>query len=146
VSADPWEQLYYLRGLTRRTGALHEAQVVQLRRWPLLVAPHASSCEFAWDSDTKTIEFRLRLIPGKRAPANLAKRLKVLDGSVKLLLGEDCLVRVRAGSRTLYTGRRKAVVGEDWRVTVGDGGKALYIGRKNKNDTGPRSPDGSGAE
>lgn len=38
-----WEQLYLLREQTRVTGALFEAQVLQLKMWGTLALPHAEA-------------------------------------------------------------------------------------------------------
>lgn len=102
-----WAQLGILRGLTRTTGVLHEAQVLQLKMWPRLAIPHAESTEFGWDPINRTIEFRARVARGQKPPRDLVKRLKGLDRSVKSLLGTDVVVRVKAGTSVLFTSAGK---------------------------------------
>lgn len=100
------EQLLVLRGLTETTGALHEAQVFNLKMWGRLAAPHAKSVELAIEMDEKIVEFRL--IEAKKAPKNLKDLLGGLDRSVKFLLGDKWKVVVVKGDKILFTGDRLA--------------------------------------
>lgn len=108
VDASFQEQLVLLRDLTRTTGVLHDAQVLQLKLWPLVAVPHATASEFVFNWEDKEIDFRMK-VKGK-APKDLQKRLESLDESVKFLLGDDYLVRVRFQGKVVYRGPRKAPV------------------------------------
>lgn len=56
VQMDFLQQLMYLKGLTMRTGVIHEAQALQLRNWPLLV-PGVKKAETHIDTDQKFIKY-----------------------------------------------------------------------------------------
>lgn len=57
------EQLLYLKGVTVRIGAIHEAQALQLRRWPLLI-PSVKSSEANVDIETKTVVYNCKTKKG----------------------------------------------------------------------------------
>jgi hypothetical protein len=103
----PEEQLLALQNITRMTGALHEAQAMHLKAWPLVACPHAKSCKFSCDPDKKVIEFDLVLkwsswfMGGVGAPSDLKQRLEGLGQSVQWLLGTDWTVVVKSGNNIL---------------------------------------------
>lgn len=119
---DRWEQLMVLRAMTETTGVLHEAQILQLRYWPLAAFPHVSSVTIAYDtgrnhdgedSGKRVMEFRVKVDPKKRAPKNIKKRFEVLDQSVKDLLGPTWTVRVKAGNKKLFESAGRIVKVKD---------------------------------
>lgn len=103
---DLWEQLFALRGLTSTVGALHEAQMVQLRCWPLVVAPHSTSHETHVDLEKKEVDFHLK-VGKKRPPVDFKTRLQALDRSVKDMLGPEWRTRVLANEKQIFHGRPK---------------------------------------
>lgn len=107
---DAWGQLMVLRGVTQTTGVLHEAQIVQLRYWPRIAAPHSTSCDIAWSPKDgrkrQCVEFRMKVGAG-RPPKDFKARLQGLDRSVKALLGPDTTVRVKVGPKKLFESRGK---------------------------------------
>lgn len=110
--ATPEQQLQMLREQTRLTGGLHEAQVIHLKAWPLLLWQEAKSTSFTWDPDSRSIIFDLN---HRRGASSLKKdqkwwqqRVDVLTGWVQQLLGDEWMVRVVSGSRK-FTGYRKVV-------------------------------------
>jgi hypothetical protein len=110
-----WEQLTLLRGITGGGQFLHEAQVLQLKIWPLIAAPHADTSDFVFDPEKKTIDFHLKIGKGKKAPPNLEDMFDGLDRSVRAMLGDEWLVRVRVQNKVIYRGTRKAVEVPDGR-------------------------------
>lgn len=88
-----WEQLYLLREMTKTTGGLFEAQILQLKMWGRLAAPHQDNVEFTWSNDRKkdkSITYNSR---GEGSPPdNHSEILAGLDRSVKDLLGSDWAV------------------------------------------------------
>lgn len=105
VKTGSWQQLMLAKNITQLTGGLHESQVLQLKRWPLLMVPNAESSEFVWSPDTKSVSFNLTLSK-KPFPKNLLQRLEFLDKSVKQLLGSEWKISVVAGKKTLYSSKR----------------------------------------
>jgi hypothetical protein len=56
VKATVEEQLQLLKGMTVRTGMIHEAQALQLRNWPMLI-PSVSKAEARVDTELQTVTF-----------------------------------------------------------------------------------------
>jgi hypothetical protein len=87
------EQLMLLRETFKRTGLLHEAQVLQLKYAPLIMT-HATKAEFSLDFENKTLIYKLLEYKGKR-PIDLDKRCELLVRYTKQLLGDDFVVFVK---------------------------------------------------
>lgn len=103
-----WEQLLLLRDLTEKTGALHEAQVLQLKLWPLTVFDkYATGSEFHFSWEKHEVDFHLSTSSKYKPPADMDKRLVILDTEVKGLLGDTYLVRVRVRGKVIFRGVRK---------------------------------------
>ncbi len=99
-----WEQLKLLQYSTKATNSLHEAQVLQLRLWPLVAYPFAVSSEAAWDPENRSVEFKigvkvtlaeLQELKELHRSGEVEKRMQVLDRSVKDMLGSDVTVIVK---------------------------------------------------
>lgn len=101
-SKDGYTQLALLRKLTEWTGVLSEAQVVNLKMWPLLAAPHAKTSEFTWNPPERSIIFNLKLTR-RKPPKDLEDRWKGLYRSVVSILGQVTMT-VKAGQEVLYVG------------------------------------------
>lgn len=59
------EQLDYLRGMTIRLGVVHEAQVVQVKNWPLLIAG-VKKAESCIDADKHQVTYKLLDVDAKQ--------------------------------------------------------------------------------
>jgi len=92
-AAEKWAQLLALRSLTKTIGALHEAQLLQLRYWPRLALPHSTACEARVDLPGKTVTF-IATLGKSKPPADLVARLEGLNRSVKDLLDPEFAVIV----------------------------------------------------
>ena len=122
------EQLAELREMTRRTGQLHEIQVIQLKNWPLVVFAFAKSVtvrvvnhvereetkqpEEAPSLDTpppapkpaklvQRVEFLVTSHKGK-AQSNINKRVRALEVWVKELLGQEWKILVKIDKKVVY--------------------------------------------
>lgn len=100
--ADPSqeEQLLMLKDLTARMGVLHEAQVFQLKMWPLVLFTHARKCEERVNIDGKEIDFVILQTKGK-VPEDMEARMNALVDWTKWLLGDDWMVKVKLREKTL---------------------------------------------
>ena len=103
-----WEQqLLSLRVLTSQTGALHEAQVLQLKMWGGIAFHHlkAGQWEAAADIPAKTLTYKLQ--NGKK-PAKMvfARTVAILDQSIHWLLGDDWMLTVEENGNLIYQGQR----------------------------------------
>jgi hypothetical protein len=106
------KQLEMLREQTRLTGGLHEAQVLQLKNWPLVVFDKATSSAFTWDPDKKTVTFTIKEAGRSRGAAWWKDQVSVLNGWVQVLLGNEWMIYVKCGNKT-YSGSRNTGGGED---------------------------------
>ncbi len=110
------QQLQMLKEQTRLTGGLHDAQVLQLKMWPLVVFDTALGSSFTWDPDTKIVTFTITH-PNTKAKKKLPleywkQRVAVLNGWVQTLLGDEWVIRVKVGDKT-YAGNRSLNVQRD---------------------------------
>jgi hypothetical protein len=94
------EQLVQLRHLTRSTGALHEAQVQQLKLWPLVLT-HAVESHAIFDYEGSVVIFNLLKTQGN-PPEDFADRLKELARYTKFLLGDEYTVLVKDNGRQIF--------------------------------------------
>lgn len=88
-----FEQLMLLKSITKKTGGLHEAQVLQLKMYPLVLT-HATKSEFSFDFNKKAIIFTITEVKGK-TPKNIEERLDLLISYTKTLLGNEYSVEVK---------------------------------------------------
>ena len=93
-------QLILLRDLTNRTGAVHEAQVLQLKLWPFTIDGNLKKTVSSVDIDNKTVRFDWIGCTLKTAK-DIAKVSK-LDEAVKFLFGKDWKIIVFADNLLIY--------------------------------------------
>jgi hypothetical protein len=98
------EQLLLLRSMTERTGILHEAQLLQLKMYPIAMITNSKSAEIKVDIEGKVIDFFLKL--DKKKNAELEIQCERVSEAVKWLLGPDWLVRVRVRDKVIFRGPR----------------------------------------
>lgn len=82
---DETEQLMVLRDFTQKTGVLHEAQVMHLKYWFLMLT-NATDFEIEFQPDSSKVIYRVLKTKGKK-PENYNKNLNQLSEYVKFLLG-----------------------------------------------------------
>jgi hypothetical protein len=97
---DLTEQLLSLRALTRITGALHEAQILQLKLWPFVLYPKIKY-ELRINQDTKTIEYLMQ-IKGK-----VEHKFEEFEEGVQWLLGPEWLLKVSVNGKSAFKGTRR---------------------------------------
>ena len=97
------EQLLILRDLFRMSGALHEAQKVQLQLWPRVFIENSISAETfikftpELPNAPRTVTVKVKTVgPNKK---DLAKNLVRFDQCIKFLLGTDFDVTVEYGGK-----------------------------------------------
>lgn len=90
------QQLALLREQTKVTGLMHEAQVLQLKYWPLLVSPERTAVQLAWDTETMVVSYVFDLSAcneeDKDGLSPVAR--ENLENWVKQLLGENWALKV----------------------------------------------------
>lgn len=87
------QQLAYLRSMTIRVGAIHEAQALQLRNWPLLI-PGIVKAEARVDVEKKTVIFHCKSKSGKAPVTKAMKEVcnKIVMSVQRLILWPDTKV------------------------------------------------------
>lgn len=98
---DVEEQLILLRDLTARLGVLHDAQVFQLRMWPLVLFTHAKQVDLHIQMEDKEISFVIEKHKGK-VPEDIKERYTALNDWTKWLLGDDWTVKVKYKGKQVY--------------------------------------------
>lgn len=98
------EQLLLLRSMTERTGILHEAQILQLKMYPIAMIETSKSAEIKINVEGKTVDFHLKMDKSKNP--ELEKQCERVSEAVKWLLGPDWLVRLKVRDKTIYRGAR----------------------------------------
>lgn len=96
-------QLMQLKALTQRTGILHDAQVLQLKMWPLVLT-HAVESEFTFKFVDKEVIFNITKTQGKK-PKDLSKRLKLLSKFTKNLLGKEYAVTINFNNKRVFASK-----------------------------------------
>ena len=104
LNSDTQGQLMILKGLTRTTGVLHEAQIIQLKYWAVFLFPKVKF-EIRIDQDTRSVEYDF-LFSGK-SPSKLNEKLVSLEECLQWLLGTEWLLTVLAKGKRVYRGTRK---------------------------------------
>jgi hypothetical protein len=84
---DELKQLMSLKQITNMTGALHEAQVLHLKYYPLILT-HCIKCEVNFMFEDKLVVYKLLKFDGPE-PKDLKRRFNLLDQWVKTLLGSE---------------------------------------------------------
>lgn len=101
----PSSQLAHLREFTAKYGLLHDAQVLQLKLWPLVAFPHSTSSKAEVSVEERSVRFQITT-KGK-GPKNLSVRLHSLGESVQWLLGADWTVAVYENKKRVFWLGRK---------------------------------------
>lgn len=121
------EQLQLLKAQTALTGALHDAQVLQLKMWPLVAFDTATTSEFTWDPEEKLVTFNVNF-PKKMKFPQLdwwKVRVDALQSWVYELLGDNWRIVVNvtgSKSRSFSGTRRIHVTGNTDRTKPGGKG------------------------
>ncbi len=97
---DLLDQLSVLREMTRRTGILHEAQILQLQWWPWVVIPHCKDFQIEFSHDNKILQYVIKT-KGK-PPTKYKKRLEYLANWVKELLGHEYDCRIVENGKVIF--------------------------------------------
>lgn len=106
MAGNEWEaQILSLRALTATTGAIHEAQLLQLRMWGGIAFKGLGKWSASPDVSTKTVTYTLD--EKKKLPKGFPKLVAALDRSIHWLLGEDWALTISQSGKLLYEGSRE---------------------------------------
>lgn len=100
-AATPEEQLQLLKAVTIRTGAIHDAQALQLKMWPMLI-PGVTKAEARVDVDKRTVIFVCK----STAKGQPTKQNRLLFENiakwVKTLLWNESLVIIKINNKAVF--------------------------------------------
>jgi hypothetical protein len=108
---DPFkpEDILKVRDLFRRTGALHDLQIFNLKVWPQLVFPMAKAIKIGIDFKEREVTYDLT-IPWYKFVGDLRTRGEGLNESIHYLLGGDYRLCVRSKGKVIFVGKRAEAV------------------------------------
>lgn len=95
------EQLMLLKSVTLRTGAIHEAQVLQLKAWPLLMDGVLKSVARV-DVDNKRVVFNMTTTDLFNNSELSKKMLAEIDRWTKILLWDETRVMFKSNKKIVY--------------------------------------------
>ena len=75
ASLEHEKQLQLLRDTTQRFGILHDAQVLQIKMWPITLFTHAKKCDAHIDIEQKRIDYIILSSKGD-PPEDMEKRME----------------------------------------------------------------------
>lgn len=107
-SADAESQLMTLRGLTKNTGVLHEAQVLQVKAWPIVLFSNCKSSKFSFCWEKREVEYDIKT-KGRGKKDEMDRGVLLLDHYTKTLLGPEYTVTIFFNGVQKYVGMRKIV-------------------------------------
>jgi hypothetical protein len=99
-------QMMLLRGMTKNTGILHEAQVTQFKAWPIVLLSHAKSSTFYFDWENKNVIYDIS-VAGRGKKKEIDRAFPLLDHWTKTLLGAEYQVVVKFNGVQKWCGLRK---------------------------------------
>jgi hypothetical protein len=101
------EQLMWLKSNTIRTGAIHEAQALQLRNYPLLL-PNAitGTASASIDTDNKTVDYKVE-INGLRPTKKFKQTCKAIEKWTRTLLWDETLITIKANEKVVFDSRNE---------------------------------------
>ena len=99
-----FDQLMQLKAMTVRTGVLHEAQVVQLRNYPLLIPGVAinPSPETKVYPEDKYVVWTCKAKKGFKVTPTVKKWCTNIEKYAKLLLWDDTRVKIIVNGQVIY--------------------------------------------
>ena len=97
------EQLALLKTATVRTGAIHEAQALQLKMWPLLV-PGVKSASAKVDTERKIVTFECKS-SGNRITKKVRHTILNLTLWTRTLLWDDTVVVFKMNGKVIHDTR-----------------------------------------
>lgn len=109
----PLDQIFVLRDLFRRTGAVHDLHRLNLWVWAELTSPHlvVSQVEIKPESFEVVFDYE----PNKkvmglfkvRPPKDFLKRIEGLEAAVRVMFGDDYSVQLRLSGQPIFLGGKK---------------------------------------
>jgi hypothetical protein len=97
------EQLALLKGMTLRTGAIHEAQALQLKMWPMMI-PDVDKAEAQVDTERKIVTYKCEA-GSTRATKKKRETMDNIVTWTRKILWDDTVVVFILNNKTVYDTR-----------------------------------------
>ena len=97
------DQLMQLKAMTIRTGSIHEAQILQLKMWPLLI-PNVTKAAFSIDTDRKLVSFKCES-SSNRVTKKVKLTCKNMSEWTKQLLWNETAVTISINEKHVFDSR-----------------------------------------
>lgn len=99
------EQLGQLKALTERLGTLHEAQILQIRNYPLLI-PGVVRAETNIDIDKKIVSYKCSSGEKKfRNTAKVALAIEKIYEFIKYVAWTDTILEIKINGKDIFDSR-----------------------------------------
>jgi len=98
------EQLMHLRNLTIRFGVLHEAQILQLRNYPLLI-PGVEKAQTKIDTEKHIVTYECLTSKKFRKSKKVKEAFSAIKIWTQTLIWEDTVIEIRVNDRDIYDSR-----------------------------------------
>jgi hypothetical protein len=103
------DQLIWLKSNTLRTGAIHEAQALQLRNYPLLLPKAISGTGTASvDIDARTVDYSVE-VDGLRPTKKFKQICLAIEKWTRTILWDDTLITIKANNKLVFDSRNQNV-------------------------------------
>jgi hypothetical protein len=99
------DQLMQLKAMTVRVGSLHEAQVLQLRNYPLLI-PGVIKAETEIDPSTKLVRYKCESDLKKfRKTQKVKDFCKNIEVWIRTIIWDDTIVEIYVNGKSIFDSR-----------------------------------------
>lgn len=99
------DQLFYLKGLTEKLGVVHEAQLVQIRNYPLLI-PNIKKAETEFNIDTRTIVYKCQTEEGRFRKTKQTKlAISKIQEWIRIVVWDETIVIIQVDGKEIYDSR-----------------------------------------
>lgn len=98
------DQLFYLKGLTEKLGVVHEAQLVQIRNYPLLI-PNIKKAETEFDIDAKTIVYKCESQGKFRKTKQTQLAISKILEWIRIVVWDETIVIIQVDGKEIYDSR-----------------------------------------
>jgi len=101
----PKQQLMYLKGMTERLDVIHEAQIVQLRNYPILI-PNIKKAEMEINIDQRKITYdcESKTKTFKKTKKTLIAIENIMNW-IKVIVWDSTIVEIKVNGKSVYDSR-----------------------------------------
>jgi hypothetical protein len=98
------DQLFYLKGLTEQLGVVHEAQLLQIRNYPLLI-PNIKKAETELNIDTKTIVYKCQSEGRFKKTKQTKLAISKIQEWIRYVVWNETIIIIQVDGKEIYDSR-----------------------------------------